>query len=64
MTNADKMEAHKTLVTDAIEAIQAVHSDTEVSLEVTLESLSELSGEVSSLIDAVKEDIASQESEG
>ena len=49
--------SHENLCEKAKEAIQAIHSDTSVSLEQTLDSLEELRGEIDILIDAVETDI-------
>jgi hypothetical protein len=45
---------HNHLVRDAVKAIQAVHEDTSVSLETTLESLESLYDEIHDLVNAVK----------
>ena len=63
MNNADTMEAHQTLVVNAVEAIQKVHADTTVSLEVTLDSLRELAGEAQDLARAVERDVENAEAE-
>ena len=52
-----KHTKHQELTIQAIEAIQAVHSDDSVGLESTLESLIELQDEVDTLVMAVREDI-------
>lgn len=49
--------SHEHLCEKAKEAIQAIHGDTSVSLEQTLDSLEELKGEIDILIDAVETDI-------
>lgn len=49
--------SHEHLCEKAKVAIQAVHSDSSVSLEQTLDSLEELGGEIEILINAVETDI-------
>lgn len=49
--------AHDALVEEATEAIQAVHGDTSVSQQETINSLRTLMGECEMLIQAVESDM-------
>ena len=49
--------SHEHLYEKAKTAIQAIHGDNSVSLEQTLDSLEELSGEIETLINVVETDI-------
>ena len=49
--------SHEHLCERAKEAIQAVHGDSSVSIEQTLDSLQDLRGEIDTLIDCVETDI-------
>jgi hypothetical protein len=57
------MTRHENLVRDAKKAIAAVHSDTSVSLSVTLADLKDLRDDLEVLIDAVESDVARQRKE-
>ena len=60
MSNPTK---HQQLKQAALEAAYALHSDTSVSMEKTLDSLQELHSHLTLLIHAVESDLAHQEGE-
>lgn len=51
------MSIHEALKEAASQSIKTLHSDQSVTLNTTLESLEELQGELTSLIEAVRSDL-------
>lgn len=52
-----KIMTHEKLKENAIEAIRELHGDTSVPMEKTLDSLEEVRGEATSLIQMVKDEL-------